>query len=126
MTEIPQVSEAERIVMQVLWSEGPLTANKIIEKLEGKVKWNPRTIRTLISRLLNKHALDFDKEGKEYRYSPTVTEKQCIKLERVSFLQRVYGGATKPMIAAFIEDAKLSRSDIAELKAMLEKKGKGK
>ena len=126
MTEIPQVSEAERIVMQVLWSEGPLTANEIIEKLDGKVKWNPRTIRTLISRLLNKHALDFDKEGKEYRYSATVTEKQCIKLERVSFLQRVYGGATKPMIAAFIEDAKLSKSDVAELKTMLEKKGKGK
>lgn len=126
MTEIPQVSEAERVVMQVLWSEGPLTANEIIERLSGKVRWNPRTIRTLISRLLNKHALDFDKEGKEYRYSPTVTEKQCIKLERVSFLQRVYGGATKPMIAAFIEDAKLSKSDVAELKAMLEKKGKGK
>lgn len=126
MTEIPQVSEAERVVMQILWSEGPLTANEIIERLSGKVKWNPRTIRTLISRLLNKHALDFDKEGKEYRYSPTVTEKQCIKVERVSFLQRVYGGATKPMIAAFIEDAKLSKSDIAELKAMLEKKGKGK
>lgn len=125
MKKTPQVSEAERVVMQVLWSEGPLTANQIIAKLNGKVKWSPRTIRTLISRLLNKRALDFDKEGKEYRYSPTVTEQQCTKQERVSFVKRVYGGATKPMIAAFIEDAKLSKSDIAELKAMLEKKGKG-
>lgn len=126
MDKIPQVSEAERVVMQVLWSEGPMTANQIIAKLNGRTKWNPRTIRTLISRLLNKHALDFDKEGKEYRYFPTVTEKQCTKQERVSFVKRVYGGATTPMIAAFIEDAKLSKSDIAELKAMLEKKGKGK
>ena len=126
MDTIPQVSEAERVVMQVLWSEGSLTANEIIARLNGKVKWNPRTIRTLISRLLSKQALDFDKEGKEYRYSPTVTEKQCAKRERVSFLKRVYGGATKPMIAAFIEDAKLSKSDVAELKAMLENKGKGK
>ncbi len=126
MKNTPQVSEAERVVMQVLWSEGPLTANQIIARLNGKVKWNPRTIRTLISRLLNKQALDFDKEGKEYRYSPTVTEQQCTRHERVSFLKRVYGGATKPMLAAFIEDAKLSKTDIAELKAMLEKKGKGK
>ncbi len=126
MKKTPQVSQAERIVMQVLWSQGPLTANEIIAGLKGKTKWNPRTIRTLISRLLNKQALNFDKEGKEYRYFPAVTETQCDKHERVSFLKRVYGGATKPMIAAFIEDAKLSTSDIAELKAMLEQKGKGK
>lgn len=126
MKNAPQVSQAERVVMQVLWSQGPLTANQIIEKLKGKTRWNPRTIRALISRLLNKHALDFDKEGKEYRYFPSVTEQQCAKHERVSFLKRVYGGATKPMIAAFIEDAKLSKTDIAELKAMLEQKGKGK
>jgi len=126
MKEALQVSQAERVVMQVLWSQGPLTANQIIERLKGKTKWNPRTIRTLISRLLNKHALCFDKEGKEYRYSPAVSEHQCTKHERVSFLKRVYGGATRPMIAAFIEDAKLSKSDIAELKAMLEQKGKGK
>ena len=126
MKKTPQVSEAERVVMQVLWSQGPLTANEIIERLRGKVKWNPRTIRTLISRLLNKHALDFDKEGKEYRYSPVVTEQECVKHERISFLKRVYGGATKPMIAAFIEDAKFSKNDIAELKAMLDQKGKGK
>lgn len=125
MDKIPQISEAERVVMQVLWSEGSLTANEVIARLKGKVKWNPRTIRTLISRLLSKQALDFNKEGKEYRYFPTVTEKQCTKRERVSFLKRVYGGATTPMIAAFIEDAKLSKSDIAELKTMLEKKGKG-
>jgi len=126
MKKTPQVSQAERVVMQVLWAEGSLTANQIIARLNGKVKWNPRTIRTLISRLLNKHALDFDKEGKEYRYFPTVTEKQCAKHERISFLKRVYGGATKPMIAAFIEDAKLSKDDITELKTMLEQKGKGK
>jgi predicted transcriptional regulator len=34
-------------------------------------------------------------------------------------------GATKPMIAAFLEDAKLSKKDIAELKAILKEKGKG-
>lgn len=126
MKKVSQISEAERVVMQVLWSKGPLTANDIVAKLKGKVKWNPRTIRTLINRLLNKKAISFEKKGKEYRYRPIVTEKQCIKHERLSFLKRVYGGATKPMLAAFIEDAKLSKDDIAELKAMLEHKGKGK
>ena len=125
MKNPPRISEAEWVVMQVLWSQGARTANEIIQELEGKVQWNPRTIRTLINRLLNKRAIHFDKEGREYRYSPAVSEVQCTRYERLSFLGRVYHGATKPMIAAFLEDARLSKKDIAELKAILEEKGKG-
>jgi len=126
MKNLPRISEAEWVVMRVLWSRGGLTANEIVRALEGKVPWNPRTIRTLINRLLNKGAIRFDKEGREYHYAPAVSEKQCTRSERLSFLGRVYRGATKPMLAAFLEDARLSKKDIAELKAILEEKGKGK
>lgn len=44
-----------------------------------------------------------------------MTEKQYTKYERISFLKKIYGGATKPMIAVFIGDAKLSKNDIAVL-----------
>ena len=126
MKNLPKISEAERVVMEVLWTKGTLTANQIIDELNNKVQWNSRTIRTLISRLLNKHAIHFEKEGREYKYSPAISEEQCISHERLSFLSRVYKGATKPMIAAFLEDSKLSRKDIAELKSILEEKGKEK
>ena len=126
MKNPPRISDAEWVVMQVLWSDGSLTANEIVQKLEGKVQWSPRTIRTLVNRLLNKRAIHFDKEGREYRYSPAASEEQCTRHERLSFLGRVYQGATKPMIAAFLEDARLSKKDIAELKAILEERGKGK
>lgn len=126
MKNLPKISEAERVVMEVLWTKGMLTANQIIEELKNKVHWNPRTIRTLISRLLNKHAIRFNKEGREYNYSPAISEEQCIRHERLSFLSRVYKGAMMPMIAAFLEDSILSRKDIAELKSILEEKGKGK
>ena len=125
MKNVPRISEAEWVVMQVLWRKSGLTANEIVQALAGKVHWNPRTIRTLINRLLKKGAIRFDKEGREYRYEPTVSEEQCTRSERLSFLGRVYRGATKPMLAAFLEDAKLSKKDIAELKAILEEKGKG-
>ncbi len=125
MKNLPRISEAEWVVMQILWSRGAVTANEIVQALAGQVPWNPRTIRTLINRLLNKRAIRFDKEGREYRYWPAVSEEQCTRSERLSFLGRVYRGATKPMLAAFLEEAKLSKKDIAELKAILEEKGKG-
>ena len=88
MKNLPRISEAEWVVMQILWSQGARTANEIIQELEGKVQWNHRTIRTLINRLLNKRAIHFDKEGREYRYSPAVSEDQCTRYERLSFLGR--------------------------------------
>jgi len=124
MKRLPKISDAEWLVMQVFWSRGGLTADEVVEEFNGKVTWNARTIRTLINRLLNKKALKFEKEGRKYRYFPAVNQEQCVKQERRSFVQRVYGGTVTPMLAAFIEDAKLSRKNIEELKRMLDEKGR--
>ncbi|MEH7060984.1 BlaI/MecI/CopY family transcriptional regulator, partial [Bacillus wiedmannii] len=53
MKELPKISEAELEVMKVLWSKSPQTANEVIEALEVKMDWKPKTIRTLINRLVH-------------------------------------------------------------------------
>ena len=122
MKKVPRISDAEWLVIQVLWSTPGLTADEVITALKGKATWNARTIRTLINRLLRKKTLKYQKEGRKYRYFPAVSREQCVKDERRSFVQRVYGGTVTPMLAAFIEDARLSSEDINELKRMLDEK----
>ena len=122
MKKLPKISESEWLVMQVLWETNPLTANQIVEELAGKTKWKPKTIKTLITRLTNKRAIKFEKEGRLYRYYPAVSKDDCVRMERRSFVRRVYGGISKPMVASFLEDAKLSADDIAELKKILDQK----
>ncbi len=122
MKKLPKISESEWMVMQVLWSNGPSTANEVVKELSGKTKWKPKTIKTLITRLMKKGAVKFEKEGRTYRYYPAVGKAECVRMERRSFVQRVYGGSTRPMLASFLEDAKLSADDIAELKKILEQK----
>jgi BlaI family penicillinase repressor len=125
MRRLPRISDAEWLVMQVLWLRPGMTADDVVEALRGKVTWNARTIRTLINRLLQKRALKYEKEGRKYRYFPAVNQEQCIRQERRSFVQRVYGGTITPMLAAFIDDGELSPEDIKELKRMLDRKGRG-
>jgi BlaI family penicillinase repressor len=124
MKGLPRISDAEWLVMQVLWSRPGLTADDVVEALKGRVAWGARTIRTLINRLLQKKALKYEKEGRKYRYFPAVNQEQCIRRERRSFVHRVYGGTIAPMLAAFIDDAELSPEDIKELKRMLDRKDK--
>ncbi|MHC4356329.1 MAG: BlaI/MecI/CopY family transcriptional regulator [Planctomycetota bacterium] len=122
MDKPPKISESEWMVMRVLWAKSPLTANEVVERLSGKTHWKPKTVKTLIDRLVKKGAVKFEKEGRRHKYSPAIGREECIATERQSFLRRVYGGITKPMLAAFLEDAELSEDDIAELKEILEQK----
>jgi len=123
MKKLPKISESEWLIMQVLWSKGPLTANEVVEELAGKTKWKPKTVKTLINRLVKKAALKFKKDGRKYRYYAGISQAECVRMERRSFVRRVYGGISRPMLASFLEDAELSAEDIAELKRILEQKG---
>ncbi|KKM09437.1 beta-lactamase [Clostridiales bacterium PH28_bin88] len=123
MGEIPRISEAEWVVMKVFWSrQAPSAANEIVEALTGRTNWNPRTIKTLISRLVKKGALGYQEDGRVYYYYPLVNEDECIKAESRSFLKRVYGGALQPMLVNFLREEKLSREEIEELKRILDER----
>jgi BlaI family penicillinase repressor len=122
MKRIPRISESEWQVMRVLWGKNPSTANKVVDALSATTTWKSKTIKTLLNRLVKKGALGFEKKGREYHYYPLVGEAACVKAESQGFLRRVYGGAMKPMLAAFLESQDLSPEDIKDLKRILERK----
>lgn len=110
--------------MKIIWSSHPITAEQIAAKLPSDIEWSEQTVRTFITRLLKKKAIGFNKEGRSYHYYPLVSEKECVRAESQSFLQRVFGGATNLMMTNFLEDAALSEKEIEELQRILkEKKG---
>ena len=121
---IPKIAESEWRVMQVLWENGSQTANDVVNALLDEVKWKPRTIKTLISRLVKKGAVKVIEEGYRYRYSAAVDESVCVRSETKSFIRRVYQGAMKPALAAFIEDADLSDKEIDDIQKILSQKRK--
>ena len=125
MKRLPRISSAEWQVMRVLWHQAPLSANEVVEALEPSTEWKPKTIMTLLNRLVKKGALGFEKEGRANRYYPLVDEAIAVKAESRSFLQRVYGGALRPLLANFLEETRLTDAEIDELKRLLDaKRGK--
>lgn len=122
MKKMPKISESEWVVMKAIWTENPITANRIVEALEGSTPWSPKTIKTLLNRLVQKRAVGFDIKGREYDYYPLIDEAVFVKEESRSFLKRVFGGALKPMIATLVESEDLSEEDIKELRRILKKK----
>jgi len=120
MKEFPQISDAEWRVMQVIWESSPITANKVIEQLEDNSDWKPKTIKTLIRRLVEKKVLGFQKEGKAYLYYPIVSENEGIRVESEIFLKKIFNGSLNLMLANFIQEQRLSEEDIKELKRIID------
>ena len=69
----------------------------------------PRTVKTLLNRLINKGALAYEARGKHYLYRPKVTREQCVREETRSFLSRVFGNA--PELSEISADFRLPLVD---------------
>ncbi|ADK15574.1 MULTISPECIES: BlaI/MecI/CopY family transcriptional regulator [Clostridium] len=121
MKETSSISDAELTIMKIIWKNPNITANKIIEQLSDKTKWKPNTVKTLINRLLKKNVIGFNKEGKEYFYYAVVQEESYINAESNSFLNKIFNGSVISMVLNFVDNKKLSKNEIKELKDILNK-----
>jgi len=123
MNGLPEISEAEYQIMKVIWAEEvPISTNEVVEKLESTTSWKPKTIHTLLSRLVKKGALQYEKRGRVFVYSPLVKESDILEIENDNFLNRFYDGTINSMVVHLLEQDKLSNEDITQLKRILDEK----
>lgn len=116
--ESVSISEAESVVMEVLWSKSPMATEDVLGALP-KGKWQESTVKTLINRLLKKGALKARKDGRRFLYSPVLTRKEWLSEESTGMLNRLFGGRVAPLVAHFSQQRKLTKKDIADLKRMI-------
>ncbi|MBU7592875.1 MULTISPECIES: BlaI/MecI/CopY family transcriptional regulator [Bacillaceae] len=120
MKNIPQISDAELEVMKIVWKHPSINTNEVIEKLSKTSDWSPKTIQTMLLRLIKKGALKNHKEGRIFVYTANVEESDYIEVESHSFLNRFYNGTLNSMVLNFLEKDKLSEHEINELYQILE------
>jgi len=118
-----QITDAEFCVMKALWKKEPCTSGEIVDEVSKIQDWNDKTIRTLINRLVSKGAVKAEKTGtKAFAYSSLISEKDYMNFENKNFLNKLYGGSVKLMLASFVENNNLSDEEIQNLKDILEGK----
>lgn len=113
------ISDAESLVMEVLWEEHPLAAEEVVAALAKTTDWQEPTIKTLLNRLLNKGAIAAQRDGRRYLYRPLLSREDYVHAESKSLLDRLFDGRVAPLVAHFSERRKLSKKDIAELKRLI-------
>lgn len=124
MKALPQISEAEFEVMKIVWKYAPISTNEITDRLVKTTTWSPKTIQTLIKRLVTKGVLTYEKKSRVFVYTPLIDEDEYIGQESNSFLKRFYDGNISSMLSAYIDHDRLSETEINILRSLLSKDSK--
>jgi BlaI family penicillinase repressor len=122
MSKLIQISDAEWVVMEVLWSSGSATAADVISRLADVKTWNHRTVRSLLTRLVDKGALDARAVGHRYVYRPAVRRDKCVREESQSFLEKVFAGDAAELLVHFVRHARITPAEIERLRKLLDEK----
>ena len=122
MKPLPQISEAEFEVMRIIWNNAPISTNEIVDKLVQTTSWSPKTIQTLIKRLVTKKAIADEKQSRMFVYTPLVEEREYIRQESNTFLKKYFNGNISAMLSAYLENDKLSDAERNDLRSLLEQK----
>ena len=122
MTRTPPITDAEWDVMNVLWEKSPCTAMEVAEALDR----HPKTVKTLLGRLVRKNVLRFREDGNRYVYSAAIPRQRYVRDESASFIDRVFGGETTPALMHFVRSTRMTQEEIDELRRILDEKAEAK
>ncbi|MFY9176652.1 MAG: BlaI/MecI/CopY family transcriptional regulator [Caldicoprobacterales bacterium] len=126
MSKYPDLTEADSIIMEILWRDGVSTSMKIQKEVKDILNWSRQTVNTYLNRLMEKGLVGV-KEGnrRSYSYYPIVSREEYAADKANSVISKYYGNLPH-MIARFVEAEKITDDDLDELERLIQDlKGKG-
>lgn len=112
-----KVSDSELEVMKILWdAKKAVPTNEIAKELQAGKGWDRSTVRTLLARLVEKGGIERVQED-VYYYRPIIDEDAYISAETKGFIDKLYSGSVKKLVATLVNNEGLSQEEINELKS---------
>ena len=122
MPPVPTVTPAEWEIMESLWKHGPQAARDIFASLSPSNPWDIKTVRSLLSRLVEKSAVGYDQVGNSYLYRAEFSRRSLVCGEVQNVVDRTLGGSITALFASFLQEEKLDDAEIEELRKLLSEK----
>lgn len=111
------LTDAELIVMRELWQAGTqMPSSEIASRLNPTTGWSFSTVSTLLSRMVEKGSVSYEKRGKAYYYFPLFSEKEYHKRELQAFLGKLYDGSVRKLLAELVDNREMTQEDLEELR----------
>lgn len=120
MGKYPSLTEAESIIMEILWRDGPTTSSKIRKEIKDVLNWSRQTVNTYLNRLVEKGLVEIEQiSSRAYHYYPSISRDEYAADRTGSILNKYYDGLPH-MIAGLIKNEKISDGELDELERLVQ------
>lgn len=112
-----KISPSEMELMEILWQDGGyMGVSQVLERTNGQ--WKYTTVSTFLARLKAKGFVNSRKNGSVNEFCAALTKEDYKRSETQQFIDEVYGGSAKRLIASLCE-GQIGEDDYNELMNML-------
>ncbi|MCC5854098.1 MAG: BlaI/MecI/CopY family transcriptional regulator [Idiomarina sp.] len=119
MATASDISNAELVLLKVLWQESPLSSADIVERVQRHEEWHEKTIKTMLNRLVKKAVLSYEQAGRKYLYAPLISQQVYQKQVSTRLLDNVFSGSVSGLVAGFAQQGALKSDDVEALKSLI-------
>ncbi len=116
------ISDAEWILLDLLWTKGPLTIMQMVKSLEESKHWSKHAVISFLNKMETKGLVTSHTEGRAKVYVPLIDQTDTVVRESVSFIDKVFHGRMGVMVSNLVEQDKISDEEIDELMDILSRK----
>ncbi len=121
MGKYPNLSEADSIIMEILWRDGECSSALILKEIEDKLDWSRQTVRTYLIRLVEKGLVGTKQINKRtYHYYPIVSREEYAADKTASILSRYYNSLPH-MVAGIMQKEDIPGTELDELEKLIQR-----
>ncbi len=121
-----KLSDTEWTVMNQVWRRSPVSARDVLEAVESETEWAYTTVKTILSRLVDKGALHVRKRANTSLFQPRISREKARRSAVKSLLEKACDGTFDALVLHMMTEERLSAQDRKKLAAMLaELQGRG-
>ena len=118
-----QLGRVQLLIMQILWSKGRATAREITDAIAATEAIAHSTVQTLLRGLEEKGSVAHEVEDRTFVFYPLVKEENYKRNATRDLLDRVFAGDVGSLVSHLLNDEKLSRRELNEIRRLIDGQG---
>jgi BlaI family transcriptional regulator, penicillinase repressor len=117
---LPELSPAQREIMEVLWERGALAASEVRDILSTRREISRNTVRTMLERMEGKGWVAHREIGRTFLYAPAQPRQATVTQKVREVLDSVCGGSPEMLVNALLDSRGLTRNELARIRSILD------
>lgn len=114
------LTQRELDVMSILWREESGTVREVRKALEDNLAYT--TVLWVLQTLEEKGHVRHEKEGRAYRYYPTMEPEEAGHSALARIRSTMYQGSASLLFAQLVADEALDRDELERMRALLDER----